>query len=197
MSQIGKAWFLWHHGITHTHTHTLGYKHHQSRTMIFDYLNEDVCVWYFPGKLWDIYVSIHGHIIFCLTFHIQPWRREHISCTHVVYWPVFNIPLFARVHNLQPLAHTPQAWTVHILKYVQIESVECRNTSTIGGAYRLTNTIHFQWNSWSAHGVKIWPKFKIIHLNRILNLETEKLKTFTPPIYTHKIVRFSAMHCNN
>ena len=50
---------IFHSPYTHTHTHThiiVRAVKFQSRTMISYYLLEDVCDWYFPGNLRDIYI---------------------------------------------------------------------------------------------------------------------------------------------
>ena len=94
---------------TQTHAHILVSAVNQG--LILDYVNDDVCV-YFPSKLWDIYVSNHGHI--CVDFSCA---TVDISGAH--YDLLTNFTIYARgQQNLQPFAHIPQAWTVHILKCV-------------------------------------------------------------------------------
>ena len=124
------------HTHTHTHIHTYTHVYTQSHTHTssvstinrgdedYDFLlsNEDVCVWYFPHKLWDIMYQTVDTQCLDLNFQVQPWTYP----VHVIYQPIFNIPVHAKICNLQPFA---PVWTMPILKFVHILNVECRNDS--------------------------------------------------------------------
>ena len=95
-------------------------------------------------------------------FDVQPANVGHFVCkiadTQLVYDfsalnrgpnPVqvifsffFNIPLYARVDNLQPFARIQKSWTVLVCNDVLGLMVECRSTcmSSVDGAYKLTHT---------------------------------------------------------
>ena len=57
---------------------------------------------------------------------------------HVIVSFFVNIPLYARVGNLQPFAHIHKSWTVLVCNVVLGLNVECRSMSSVDGAYKLT-----------------------------------------------------------
>ena len=62
---------------------------------------------------------------------------------HVIFiFFSFNIPLYARVGNLQPFARIHKSRTVHAGNVFRGLIVECRNMSTFDGAYKHTQHTH-------------------------------------------------------
>ena len=122
---------------THTHTHT----YLQARA------NEDydillakrgrACSTYYR-KLWDtLCVKLWTHNL-CMTF--QRWTKDQTLCTLFSGFLFFNIPLYARVGNLQPFARIHKSWTILVCNVVLGLMVECRSMSSVDGAYKHTHT---------------------------------------------------------
>ena len=116
------------------HTHTC--KPCQSRTMIFDSLNEDVHVRCTTGNV--------GHFV-CkiadtqLVYDFSALNRGP-NPVYVIFSFFFNIPLYARVGNLQPFAHIHKSWTVLVCNVVLSLNVEFQSMSSVDSAYKLTHT---------------------------------------------------------
>ena len=68
----------------------------------------------------------------------QRWAEDQTLCTLFSFF--FNIPLYARVGNLQLFARIHKSWTVFICNVVLGLNVECRSMSSDDGAYKLTHT---------------------------------------------------------
>ena len=64
---------------------------------------------------------------------------------HVIFSFFFNLPLYARVGNLQPFACIHKSWTVLICNVVLGLMVECWSISSVDGAYKLTHTHTHTW----------------------------------------------------
>ena len=122
-------------GITtppNTHTHTC--KHWQSRTMIFDSLKTSTCVF-------DVLPATVGHFV-CKIADTQ--LVYDVSALNRGSNPIFfNIPLYARVGNLQPFARIHKSWTVLVCNVVLGLNVECRSMSSVDSVYKLTHTQRF------------------------------------------------------
>ena len=134
---------------THTNTHTHTGKPCQSRT-IFDSLNEDVRV------LWDtLCVKLRTHNL-CMTF--QLWTEDQTLRTLFSLF-FFNIPLYARVGNLQPFARIHKSWTVLVCNVVHGLNVEFRSMSSVDSDYNSHTHTH---TLVIAH---CWTRFKVLSLN--------------------------------
>ena len=126
------------HTLTHTHTaqtHTC--KHRQSRTMIFNSLNKDVHVRHTTGNC--------GHFV-CTIADTQLvydfWALNRgPNPVHIIFFFFFNIPLYARVGNLQPFACIHKSWTILVCNVVFGLMVECRSMPSVESAYKDTHTL--------------------------------------------------------
>ena len=67
---------------------------------------------------------------------------------HVIFSLFFNIPLYARVGNLQSFARIHKSWTVLVCNVVLGLNVECWSMSSVDGAYKLTHT-HTHKKRWT------------------------------------------------
>ena len=120
-------WFL----LVHTHTHTC--KPFKPWTMIFYSLNKDVHVRrILPANVGHLMCkTADTQLVYDFSVLNRGPNPEHV---------IFNIPLCARVGNLQPFAHIHKSWTVLICNVVLGLNVECRSMSSVDGAYKLTHT---------------------------------------------------------
>ena len=65
-------------------------------------------------------------------------RTKPCACYFLSFF--FNIPLYARVGNLQPFARIHKSWTVLVCNVVLGLNVEFRSMSSVDGDYKLTHT---------------------------------------------------------
>ena len=59
---------------------------------------------------------------------------------HVIYSLFFNLPLYARVGNLQSFARIHKSWTVLVCNVDLSLMVEFQSMSSVDGAYKHTHT---------------------------------------------------------
>ena len=76
---------------------------------------------------------------------------------HVIFSSFFfNIPLYARIGNLQPFAHIHKSWTVLVCNVVLGLNVEFRSMSSVDSDYKHTHTHTHK------HLYTHWHKFRIV-----------------------------------
>ena len=113
---------------------------------------------------------------------------------HVIFSFFFNIPLYARVGNLQPFACIHK-WTILVCNVVLGLMVECRHMFSVDGAYNLT---YIHTHTYNARLVMVWMTFwkyftshGLVHTHTQTNQQTYTQHTNTQPPHTN----IQTQHC--